>query len=83
VRYPPELGGGTGRLLYGRSQLSEEAPAALLQFGGANPRFPSYSTADQFLTESEHDQLVFLGELIGSRIRGLFEGSAPSIPGRV
>ena len=73
IRYPEAMGGGTGRLLYGRAQLSEEALPALVQYGGIDARFPDYSTADQFLTEIEHLQLVALGEHVGDRMVGLFD----------
>lgn len=68
VRYPAEMGGGTGRLLYGRSQLSEAALPELLQFGAIDARFPDYSTLDQFLTETEHLQLVALGHHVAERM---------------
>jgi hypothetical protein len=77
ITYPESLGGGTGRLLYGRYQLSEASSPALLQFGGIDARFPDYSTADQFLSETEYDQLVLLGEHVGDRIVGLFDGGTP------
>jgi hypothetical protein len=83
VRYPADLGGGTGRLLYGRAQLCEGSPPELLRYGGTDRRFPAYSTADQFLTEREFDSLVALGVDVGARIRGLIAGTAPSITGRV
>lgn len=76
IRYPQERGGGTARLLYGRYQVSEEAPPELLQFAASNAPFPHYSTSDQYLDETEHLHLVALGEHVGGRIRGLFEESA-------
>lgn len=77
IKYPESLGGGTGRLLYGRHQLSEVASPALLQYGALDGRFPNYSTADQFLSEVEFDQLVMLGEHVGDRIVRLFEAGTP------
>jgi hypothetical protein len=76
---PPTAGStaGTGRLLYGRYQLSEAAAPALLQYGALDDRFPHYSTADQFLSEVEYDQLVALGEHVGDRIVRLFDGGNP------
>lgn len=77
IHYPAAMGGGTGRLLYGRSQLSESAPPGLLQFGASDERFPSYSTLDQYLTDAEHVQLVALGHHVTDRLVGLFERATP------
>jgi hypothetical protein len=77
VRYPDEMGGGTGRLLYGRSQLSEASPPALLQYGAVDDGFPDHSTADQFLSEIEFDQLVALGGHVADRIVRLFDEGTP------
>jgi len=74
IVYPLTMGGGSGRLLYGRYQLSEAAAPALLQYGAAHPPFPNYSTADQFLSDDEHVQLVALGEHLAARIVDLFAG---------
>jgi hypothetical protein len=77
ITYPPSMGGGTGRLLYGRYQLSEASAPTLLQYGALDDRFPDYSTADQFLSEVQYDQLVLLGAHVGDRIVGLFDGGTP------
>ncbi|MCU1361012.1 MAG: hypothetical protein JWN99_2301 [Ilumatobacteraceae bacterium] len=77
IHYPASMGGGTGRLLYGRYQLSEASTPGLLQYGALDAKFPGYSTADQFLSEVEHDQLVALGHHVGDRIVGLFDGGTP------
>jgi hypothetical protein len=77
IAYPDWLGGGTGRLLYGRAQLSEAAGPALLQYGAVDDRFPDYGTADQFLSPTEYDELVALGEHVGDRIVRLFDGVTP------
>jgi hypothetical protein len=82
IRYPAAMGGGTGRLLYGKSQLSEAALPGLLQFGAIDDRFPDYSTLDQFLTEAEHLQLVALGHHVAERMVQLHD-RASSIDGRV
>ncbi len=73
IEYPASLGGGTGRLIYGRSQLSEEADPALLRHRAVDERFPDYSTLDQFLTEVEYDNLVALGHHVGERMVQLYE----------
>ena len=73
IEYPASLGGGTGRLIYGRSQLSEEADPALLRYGAVDDRFPDYSTLDQFLTETEYDHLVTLGEHVAQRMVQVYE----------
>jgi hypothetical protein len=68
IHYPPAMGGGTARFLYGRSQLSERAPHELTQFGAADPRFPDYSTGDQYLTDDQFAALVRLGAHVGERL---------------
>ena len=65
--------GGTGRFVYGRSQLSEVAVPGLLQYGALDDRFPDYSTIDQFLTEAEHLQLVALGEHVAEQMVRQYE----------
>jgi hypothetical protein len=77
IVYPVVMGAGTGRLLYGRYQVSEAASASLLQYAAADVRFPNYPTSDQFLDENEHHQLVVLGEHVGARITQLFDGVNP------
>ncbi len=74
VTYPSTLGGRTGRLLYGRAQISGSAPAVLLQYAGIDRRFPHYSTADQYLTDEEYTHLISLGVHVGQRMVGLFDG---------
>lgn len=68
VRYPPAMGGGTARLLYGRNQLCETAPHELVQFAATDPVFPNYSTGDQFLTDAQFAALVALGAHVGARL---------------
>jgi len=77
IVYPVVMGAGIGKLLYGRYQVSEAASASLLQYAAADTRFPNYPTSDQFLDENEHHQLVALGEHVGARITGLFDGVNP------
>jgi hypothetical protein len=77
IAYPEVLGGGTGRLIYGRYQVSEAAPPTLLQYAAADGRFPNYPTSDQFLDDNEHVQLVALGEHVGARMAELFDGGSP------
>lgn len=77
ITYPDALGGGTGRLLYGRCQLSETAAPSLLQHGARDDRFPDLAAAGSFLPSLEYDQLVALGEHVGERIVRLFDGATP------
>lgn len=74
VTYPADLGGGTGRLIYGRAQLSEAAMPDLHRYGAVDERFPDYSTLDQFLTEAEHLQLVALGHHVAERMVARHDG---------
>lgn len=60
--------GSTGRLVYAKAQISDTAPVELRQFGAAHPPFPDYSTGDQYLSETEFDMLVALGEHLAARI---------------
>lgn len=80
ITYPAAMGGGTGRLFYGRYQVSEQAPAAVAQFAAANLRYPYYSTGDQFLTDDEHRALVALGQHVGDRLAMLWAATAASGP---
>lgn len=74
IAYPTSMGGGTGRLLYGRYQLSDAAPADLVRYGAAHPRFPTSTAAEQRRSDDEHLQLVALGEHVGARIASLMAG---------
>lgn len=84
ITYPADADGvqRTARLLYGRSQLSEAAGPSLVQYGATDDRFPDYSTLDQYLTETEHLQLVAIGEHLAERMVRLFD-TGSSIGGRV
>lgn len=74
IEYPPEMGGGTARLLYGRYQMSRLAPHQLVQFVATDPRFPAYSTGDQYLTDGQFVALVALGEHVGTRLAQRLDG---------
>lgn len=81
IRYPDAIPDARPAVLvYGKSQLSEVAVAALLQYGAIDDRFPNYSTIDQFLTEAEHVQLVALGHHLGERMAMLFDAPAQDAP---
>ena len=76
ITYPALPDGGVGRtarLVYGRSQLSEAAHPELLQYGASDARFPDYSTLDQYLSETEHVQLVAMGDHVAERMVRLFD----------
>jgi hypothetical protein len=75
IRYPASEGPArpTARLVYGRAQLNEAAQPDLLRYGAIDDRFPDYSTADQYLTDIEHLQLVALGEHVADRIVARYE----------
>jgi hypothetical protein len=78
IRYPDSMGGGTGRLLYGRNQLSQLAPLALLQFAAADPIYPNYSTGDQYLTDAQFATLVGLGHHVGTRLAERLAAAPPA-----
>lgn len=53
--------GTTGRLLYVKAQASEAMPLDVLRYSKEDPTFPNYSTANQFLKETEFRNLSILG----------------------
>jgi hypothetical protein len=72
--------GERGLLLYGRYQLCERSPLDLQHYANRNPRFPNYSTGDQFLDDDEYLMLVSLGRQVGERLRAhheLFQAEGP------
>ncbi len=58
ITYPD---GNTGRLLFVKAQASEAMPLDVLRYSKEDPDFPNYSTANQFLGESEFLNLSILG----------------------
>ena len=70
--------GHVTRIVYAKAQISDTAPSALRMFAAANPPFPDYSTGDQYLSETEFDQLVAMGEHLAMRIEAI--RSAPVAP---
>ncbi|BAN03700.1 hypothetical protein [Ilumatobacter coccineus] len=56
-------------IVYAKAQVCDTTPASLRQFGATDPRFPDYSTGDQFLTEEQWDRLVEFGGHMADRIR--------------
>ena len=77
VHYPDRMGGGTAHLVYGRAQVDATAPPELVAYAANDPSFPDYSTLDQFLTDTEHVQLVALGQHLAARMVGSFPGTTP------
>jgi hypothetical protein len=77
ITYPERLGGGTATLVYGRAQVDATAPTELLEYAASDRHFPDYSTLDQFLTDTEHAQLVALGEHVAARMVGSITGVSP------
>lgn len=66
-------------LVYAKAQISDTAPSDLRQFAAGNPPFPDYSTGDQYLSESEFDQLVAMGEHLAMRVETILTASDDSI----
>lgn len=50
-----------GVLVYAKSIVTPWAPLAIQAYALQDPRFPGYSTLDQFLSEAQFDRLVALG----------------------
>ena len=64
-------------IVYAKAQICDTAPNAMRMFAASNPPFPDYSTGDQYLSETEFDQLVALGEHLAMRIEAI--RSAPIV----
>jgi hypothetical protein len=72
IRYPD--GSPDGTLYYGRHQVSVTSSEPIRHFAAENPKFPNYSTGNQFLSDAEFEHLVALGTEVGTRLRLRFEG---------
>lgn len=72
ILYPAAEGepAATGRLLYIKSYLPEEAPVELLACKVRREDFPHESTANQFFTESEFESYRHLGNYLARTIIG-------------
>ena len=80
IGYPAALGGGTGRLLYGRYQLSEDGAAGAAPVRAAHPTVPPrLDRTTACITDGEHDQLVALGEHVGGESSVCSRACRPSI----
>jgi hypothetical protein len=58
----------TATLIYLKTTLVEGLPVELLGYRGANPTFPSQSTADQFFDEEQFEAYRELGFIIAERM---------------
>jgi len=65
VRYAD---GTCAPIIYGRYQVYEGSARELRRFAAENAKFPTYSTADQFLTNDEFEMLQALGAQVGRRL---------------
>ena len=70
-----------GVIYYAKAQLASNSDIALRQFAKGDPRFPNYSTGDQFLSDKQFENLVALGNEAGDRVVELLGvGGQPSSP---
>nr|MBA3289244.1 hypothetical protein [Acidimicrobiia bacterium] len=58
----------TGTILFAKAQLAGNLDIALRRFAKADPRFPDYSTGDQFLSDAQFAALVDLGRAAGTAV---------------
>ena len=63
-----DASGHVTQIVYAKAQVSDTTPPSLRQFAAADPRFPDYSTGDQFLTGDQFDRLVEFGSHMADRI---------------
>jgi hypothetical protein len=62
IRYGDKQGSdGVGKILYIKAQVCNDLPTPMIGFSFQDPQFPNYSTADQFLTADQFQQLAMLG----------------------
>jgi hypothetical protein len=57
-----------GVIHYAKAQVARDLDIALRRYAKVDPRFPNYSTGDQFLTDEQFHQLVELGRAAGERL---------------
>jgi hypothetical protein len=57
-----------GVIHYAKAQVAGDLDIALRRYAKADPRFPNYSTGDQFLSDDQFAQLVGLGRAAGDRL---------------
>jgi len=55
-------------IVYARAQVASDLDIALRRYAKADPRFPHYSTGNQFLSDDRFDRLVDLGRAAGDRV---------------
>lgn len=57
-----------GVIHYAKAQLSSGLDIGIRRYAKSDPRFPNYSTGNQFLTNEQFSELVALGREAGSRL---------------
>lgn len=62
-----------GLLLYAKAQVSADLPIELLRYAAQDPKFPHYSTGNQFLSDAAFRNLVALGGVDGELLTDLVE----------
>lgn len=71
------VGGHHGTIVYAKAQLAADLDVALRRYAKADPGFPNYSTANQFLGNEQFAQLVELGRSSGRRVVDSLDGLQP------
>jgi hypothetical protein len=57
-----------GIIYYAKLQMSPELPKAVRRFAHSDPRFPHYSTSNQFLDDQQFAHLLAAGRSAGERL---------------
>ena len=66
-----------GVIHYAKAQLASGLDIGLRRYAKSDPRFPNYSTGNQFLTNQQFDELVTLGREAGDRLVELVDAPPP------
>ena len=60
--------GTTAAIYYAKASVAADLDVAVRRYAAGDPRFPNYSTGNQFLTSDQFAQLVALGRAAGTRV---------------
>jgi hypothetical protein len=82
VTYDNADGAPAATIIYIRAVVFSKLGASLTAFAAEDPKFPNYSTGDQFLTDTQFNNLVqygreaFITALSQPRVVGAIRGAA-------
>ncbi|MEO6124219.1 MAG: hypothetical protein ABIR32_10960 [Ilumatobacteraceae bacterium] len=69
-----------GVIHYAKAQLASDLDIGIRRYAKSDPRFPNYSTGNQFLTNEQFSELVSLGHEAGNRLVDLVSSPPPTAP---